>query len=220
MGVSTQLSEKSAIGAARAGFLSREFWSRQLRQWHWISSAVCLVLMLMFAATGVTLNHAEIFEGKGQSTMREFPLPADLAAELGKVAAGAPVPPAAAAGLRQRTGVDISAEKVVDSQYGEIIFDLARPGRDAVLTIDLNAGKIFYEENDRGLVALFNDLHTGRHAGLGWRLLIDLGALFFVVFALTGFGLILLHARMRPTSWPLTSLGLIAPVIIYLMLVH
>jgi len=43
----------------------REFWSRHLRQWHWISSAVCLVLMLLFAASGITLNHADYFEGKG-----------------------------------------------------------------------------------------------------------------------------------------------------------
>ena len=30
---------------------SRAFWLRQMRQWHWISAAVCLIGMLVFALT-------------------------------------------------------------------------------------------------------------------------------------------------------------------------
>ncbi|NIV36045.1 MAG: hypothetical protein GWN58_43325, partial [Anaerolineae bacterium] len=33
-------------------------WLGTLRQWHWISSALCLVGMLLFSVTGITLNHA------------------------------------------------------------------------------------------------------------------------------------------------------------------
>ena len=36
----------------------RGFWLRTLHQWHWISSAICLIGMLLFAFTGITLNHA------------------------------------------------------------------------------------------------------------------------------------------------------------------
>ena len=36
----------------RAGFL------RQVLRWHWISAAICLIGMLLFAVTGITLNHA------------------------------------------------------------------------------------------------------------------------------------------------------------------
>jgi hypothetical protein len=32
---------------------SRAFWLRQMRQWHWISAAICLIGMLLFAATGI-----------------------------------------------------------------------------------------------------------------------------------------------------------------------
>lgn len=198
---------------------SREFWSRHLRQWHWISSAVCLTLMLLFAFTGITLNHAEIFESRGQSTVREFPLSGDLAQELSRVKNGAAVPERVAAEIRRQTGADLAA-RTVDNQYGEIVFDLARPGRDASLTIDLNAQQMSYEEIDRGTVAMLNDLHKGRHAGAVWKLLIDVGALFFIVFAVTGFGLLALQARMRVSTWPLASLGLVAPVVIYLLLVH
>ena len=35
-----------------------------MRQWHWISAAVCLIGMLLFAITGITLNHASQIESK------------------------------------------------------------------------------------------------------------------------------------------------------------
>lgn len=198
---------------------TRPFWARQLRQWHWISSAVCLVLMLMFAVTGVTLNHADRFESRGRNVVREVALPDDLRERLSRLPQGATVPDALAAEIRRLTQADLSARKV-DNQYGEMVFDLAAPGRDRVLTIDLNAWSMIYEVTDRGTVAMFNDLHKGRHAGSAWKFLIDLSAAFFVIFALTGFGLLALHARGRVSTWPLTALGLVAPVVVFLLLVH
>ncbi|MZE43442.1 hypothetical protein GTY49_10850, partial [Streptomyces sp. SID5477] len=37
---------------------ARSFWLKQLHSWHWISAAVSLVGMILFAVTGITLNHA------------------------------------------------------------------------------------------------------------------------------------------------------------------
>ena len=42
----------------------RGFWLRTLHSWHWISSAICLVAMLLFAITGITLNHSAAIEAK------------------------------------------------------------------------------------------------------------------------------------------------------------
>ncbi len=198
---------------------TRPFWARQLRQWHWISSAICLILMLMFAVTGVTLNHADLFESSRKSVVREVPLPAPLADQLSRLDQGATVPSPLVDEIRRLTDADLSARQV-DNQYGEMVFDLAAPGRDRVLTIDLNARQMIYEVTDRGMVALLNDLHKGRHSGSAWKFLIDLSAAFFVIFALTGFGLLALHARGRPSTWPLTALGLVAPVVVFLLLVH
>lgn len=205
------------VGSLKIG--TRPFWSRQLRQWHWISSAVCLALMLMFAATGITLNHADFFESGSKSMVREVALPGALQERLAKLPRQAAVPPPVATEIRRLTGADVTRE-TADNQYGEIVFDLAAPGKDRVLTIDLNAATMTYEVTNRGTIALLNDLHKGRHTGGAWKLLIDLSAAFFLIFAVTGFGLLWLHARARVSTWPLTALGIVAPLVVFLLLVH
>ena len=47
----------------------RSFWLRQFQRWHWISAAICLIGMVLFAATGITLNHAGSLESKPVVTM-------------------------------------------------------------------------------------------------------------------------------------------------------
>ena len=53
-----------------------------VRQWHWISSAVCLVGMLLFAFTGITLNHAADIEASPQVQTTEAELSEGLLATL------------------------------------------------------------------------------------------------------------------------------------------
>jgi len=62
----------------------RGFWLRTLHQWHWISSAVCLIGMLLFAATGITLNHASRIEATPEVVSRQLELPADLLAPMAR----------------------------------------------------------------------------------------------------------------------------------------
>lgn len=174
---------------------------------------------MVFAVTGFTLNHADIFETASDSEIREYTLTTEMVDRLGQVKGGDTVPPDIAAIIEQEVGVDLSGE-AVDNQYGEISFALDRPGRDVKLTIDLNAGEVYSEEINRGAIGLLNDLHKGRHAGLVWGALIDLSALVFIIFAVTGLGLLLLQQRMRTSTLPLTSLGVVVPAIVYLLFVH
>ena len=48
-----------ALAAAR-----RSVWLKTLHQWHWISSAVCLIGILLFSITGITLNHSSQIEAR------------------------------------------------------------------------------------------------------------------------------------------------------------
>ena len=49
----------------------RAFFLRQLYQWHWISSGLCLIGMVLFAVTGITLNHAGHMEASPAVVTRE-----------------------------------------------------------------------------------------------------------------------------------------------------
>ena len=55
-------------------------WLKTLHQWHWISSAVCLMGMLLFAVTGITLNHAADIGSKPEVSRRQAVLPEHAAA--------------------------------------------------------------------------------------------------------------------------------------------
>ena len=41
----------------------KTFWLKQLHMWHWMSSAISLIGLVLFAVTGFTLNHAADIEG-------------------------------------------------------------------------------------------------------------------------------------------------------------
>lgn len=190
-----------------------------LRQWHWISSALCLAGMLLFAVTGITLNHAGVIESRPVVSSIDTQLPDELLALLPELASGG-VPPAA---LRNwlRTELDVRFNpKQAEWSDDELYLGLPRPGGDAWLTLDLNTGELFYESTDRGWVAYLNDLHKGRHTGTAWSWFIDLFAGVCVVFSLTGLVLLQRQARSRPSTWPITGLGLLIPVLIALLLIH
>lgn len=200
--------------------LSRSaFWKGQLRTWHWISSALCLVGLLLFAVTGFTLNHATSIEAQPTTEMREISLSPTLRAALATARDAQPLPAATADLFRKETDVAVAGRDAEVSD-GEINIDLAAPGVDSYITVDTAAGTASYERIHRGTIAVLNDLHKGRDAGPVWAVFIDVIAVACVIFSLTGLGLLWVHARGRSLTWPLTTLGLVLPVILFILFVH
>ncbi|HHW4678067.1 MAG TPA: PepSY-associated TM helix domain-containing protein [Xylella sp.] len=198
----------------------RNFWLRTLHQWHWISSAICLVSMLLFAATGLTLNHATQIETTPNVVHRTTTLPPALRTTLATPEnSNAPLPPAVAVWLSTYTRQALAGRKAEWSPE-EIYLSLPGPGTDAWLSLNRTNGVVEYEHTDRGWIAYFNDLHKGRNAGPAWGWFIDLLALACLVFCLTGLCLLHLHARHRRMTWPLVGFGLIVPLLIALLLIH
>lgn len=195
------------------------FWKGQLRTWHWISSAICLAGLLLFAVTGFTLNHAASIEAQPVTVTREANVTPPLLQRLARAQDGKPLPDDMAAALKQETGVDI-AGRAVENRDGELYIDLPGPGVDSYLSIDMAEGRASYEHTSRGVIAVLNDLHKGRDAGAAWGLFIDLIALACVIFAITGLGLLWVHARGRRLTWPLTTLGVVLPVLLFILFVH
>ena len=200
---------------------SRAFWLKQLHQWHWISSALCLVGMLLFAITGFTLNHAGQIEAQPSTVHHSATLPTALlkAVSGDDERKGAPLPPAVADWVSTTLDVDVSG-RTGDWSSDEIYLSMPRPGGDAWLSIDRETGKVESERSSRGVIAYLNDLHKGRHAGPAWGWFIDVFALACVIFAVTGLLLLKMHAAQRGATWPLVVFGLVLPLLLALIFIH
>lgn len=199
---------------ARARFL------REVLRWHWISAAICLVGMLLFAVTGITLNHAADIKADPKTITREGDLPPGLLPALKAAEAGqGELPAATRAWLADEMKVKAPGGPVEWSP-GEAYVALPGPGADGWVTIDTGTGAVAYERTERGWIAYLNDLHKGRNTGPAWSWFIDVFSVGAIVFCLTGLLLLQLHAHARKSTWPLVGLGLLIPLLLALFLIH
>ena len=202
----------------------RAVWLRHLHQWHWISSALCLLAMLLFSVTGITLNHASQIEARPSITRLQASMPAPLAAQLRDYAeahdgAKEALPAAAEQWLAQHWKVQAggrSAEWSAD----EIYLPLPKAGGDAWVRIDPSSGAVEYENTDRGWISWLNDVHKGRNTGAAWNWFIDLFAGACLLFCITGLLILKFHAANRPLTWPMVGLGVLVPCVIALLFIH
>src|SRR5262245_47626125 len=199
----------------------RTFWLRQFQTWHWMSAAICLIAMLMFSITGMTLNHSSQIGTKPEVTTREDTLPTPLLAQLSRQPASdkAPLPGAVSDWLKQRLDVH-TAGHATEWSEDEVYVSLPRPGGDGWLTIARSSGEVRYEVTDRGWISYLNDLHKGRNTGPLWGWFIDVFAVACVLFAATGLLLLYFHSGRRRSTWPLVALGLALPVVLLVIFVH
>jgi hypothetical protein len=211
----TQAPTKKSTKARRA------FWLKQLYAWHWVSSGLCLVGMLLFAVTGITLNHAGRLEGRARVEVREAALPRALAASLAALprTGRAALPEDVAAWLSTELGLALAGHEA-ELTRDEALVSLPRPGGDAFVSLGRRDGAVLHEVTSRGWVSYLNDLHKGRNTGLAWSLFLDGFAAACLIFCLTGLVLLQFHAGRRPATWPVVGLGLLAPVLIALLFIH
>lgn len=200
----------------------RAWWLRHLMQWHWISSAICLIGMLLFSVTGITLNHPNAIKVETHVERAEIqigPAMRDTLARIAESSPSGPLPPVLRRWLADELGQPVPTLPAEWSS-DEIYLAMPRPGGDAWLSIDLATGTVEYERVDRGTVAWLNDLHKGRNTGPAWSLFIDLFALACIVFSLTGLAVLWIHARQRPLVWPMVGLGALIPLLIIVLFMH
>ena len=210
----------AAAGKAPALNKARAFWLKQLHAWHWISAGLSLASMILFAITGITLNHAAQITAEPVISEQTAELPAPLLERLTAMPEETTeaVPEAVARWASEALDVSI-AGKATETTPDEIYVALPMPGGDGWVTIDRATGEAVAEITTRGWVAYVNDLHKGRNTGPVWYWFIDIFAVACVVFALTGLTLLWLHSRSRPSTWPLVGLGLLIPVVIALLFI-
>ncbi len=223
---SIQLSEnvtpqQASAGPARA---SRAGWLRQLHQWHWISSALCLLGMFLFSITGITLNHASDIEAKPVVVRKAATAPPALVAQLSAYASEhdgdkAPLPAAAEDWLRATWSLKAGGREA-EWSVDEVYLPLPKAGGDAWVRIGLEDGAAEFENTDRGWISWLNDVHKGRNTGTAWNWFIDIFAGLCLVFCITGLLILKFHATNRPFTWPMVGLGILVPVVIALLFIH
>jgi hypothetical protein len=217
--------EHPSVGTPAASALpgaGRAVWLKNLHQWHRISSAMCLMAMLLFSITGFTLNHASQIEAKPQVTRQKSALPPALSAQLRAFAEAhpdskSPLPPQLADWAQKNFPVNV-AGKAAEWSEEDVYIALPRPGGDAWLRIGVDGAE--YEKTDRGWISWLNDLHKGRNAGAVWSWFIDIFALASLVFCITGFLILKFHAANRPSTWPVIGFGIVLPIVLALLFVH
>lgn len=191
-----------------------------LREWHWISSAICLVGMLLFSITGITLNHAAQIKAKPEIATLEAAVPAEVINAISIPSEEKAVLPDVLRNWLAQTQ-DISVgNQLAEWSEDEIYLSLPRPGGDAWLSIDLASGELTYEVTERGWISYLNDLHKGRNTGLAWSWFIDVFAVFCIIFCITGLLLLKRYASGRPATWPMVGLGLVLPWVLILLFIH
>ncbi len=177
--------------------------------------------MLLFTATGITLNHAAKIEAQPQVENRTAELPATLLARLTTEPeeGNAPLPADVAALLGEALQISLG-RRPAEWSPEEAYVSMPSPGADAWLSIDRQSGAVEFERTGRGWVSYFNDLHKGRNAGPAWGWFIDVFAIACLVFCISGLFLLHLHARQRRLTLPLVGLGLVVPVLLTLLFIH
>lgn len=198
----------------------KKSWLPFIRSLHWMSSAICLVAVFLFAVTGITLNHADAIKADPSVSTTEKTLPNNLLPEVsGSDEKQQPLPNILIEWFDDEARLDIPT-KSAEWNSDEIYLALPKPGGDAWLSINRETGDWVYEETSRGWIAYLNDLHKGRNTSEAWRWFMDFVSVCCLIFCLSGFWLLWRYSGNRRSTYPILLLGVIAPWVILIISMH
>jgi len=167
---------------------------------HLYLSMVSFAVVLFFAVTGLTLNHADWFAGQVRETRFKGTLPTEW------LKAATPDQAAMVTKLRAAHGISGTVSDYrVDS--GQVSMSFKGPGYAADALIDRNTGAYDVVQTKSGWVAVLNDLHKGRDSGRGWSVVIDVSAVLLTLVSLTGLLLLFFVYKRRVSGLILAAAG-------------
>lgn len=184
----------------------------KISRWlHIYLSMVSFAIVLFFSVTGLTLNHAEKFQGAAHTEQVKGKL--DTAWVNSKDTAYV-AKLTVAEYFRNRYSVKgaVSDFRIDDDQVN---IAYKGPGYEADAFINRKTGEYELLQTSAGLIGFFNDLHKGRDSGKAWSWIIDISAILMVLISLTGLILLLFIKRKRVNGMVLLAAGLLFVYLFY-----
>jgi uncharacterized protein len=170
---------------------------------HVYLSMLSFLVVLFFSVTGITLNHAEWFDGK--QVERKFtgivPVTWVNTPDTAQVKKLEIVEL-----LRKQYGIKGYVSDFL-IQEDQCSLSFKGPGYSADAFISRKDGKFQLTELRMGLIALLNDLHKGRDSGLKWSRLIDVSAGFLTLVSVSGLVMLFFLKKKRLSGLLLVIAG-------------
>ena len=138
------------------------------------------VLLFLFAATGLRLNHEDVFSPtEPYRWTTNGAIPAELLREPDRLAI--------VELLRKNFGARGEVDSFeVEKEAESIRVHFKAPGYFAGAVIKCEEGEVEIAHESRGVVGILLDLHRGKTSGKAWSLLIDGVSVLFVFVSITG----------------------------------
>ncbi|MFO1053309.1 MAG: PepSY-associated TM helix domain-containing protein [Planctomycetota bacterium] len=190
-----------------------------VRWLHTYLSMAGFLVIVFFGITGLTLNHADYFEGGAEVTReatgsletRWLGTPDDDGREVDKLAI--------VEHLRAQAGVrGMLSEFRIDGEECAVLFK--GPGYTADALIDRRNGSFEVTETRKGTFALIDDLHKGRDTGGPWSIVVDVSAVVVTLSGLTGIWLLCYLKKRRLAGLLTAAAGTVLPVLVWLWFVR
>jgi len=175
---------------------------------HIYVSMAGLTLVLLFAMTGLTLNHEDFGLSQPRLTKSTIAIPPDVLDHSDQAALGQR--------LRDALGVR-SPMTDYHEDPDQIQVTFAAPGHRTVVTVDRARRTGEVETETRGLFGRLGDLHKGFDSGRTWSWVIDLTAILLTLSAVTGMATIVALRARRRGGFIIAGLGVASMIALYLI---
>lgn len=166
---------------------------------------LCVGGMLIYAISGVLLNHIHDFNSNYRIVQANYQLPAEVTADA-----------------LTPSGVQAVLDFIGESRPADAVF---QPGPDmlhifiegSVVEVDLVRGAVIYERvAERPILKGMNDLHLN-HAGKLWTWMADIYAVALGLLAITGLFVLTGRQGIKGRGAWLMGIGVVIPVVLALI---
>jgi uncharacterized protein len=177
---------------------------------HIYFSMTGLVLVLLFAVTGLTLNHDDFGWSEPTTSTTTLALPRSLLDRPSQGAIGQY--------LRGALSLQSPAMKY-RADDDEIDVTFTAPGSRTQVMIHRADGTARVESESRGLFAKLDDLHKGLDSGNVWRGVIDITAVLLILSSVTGIITLVSLPKRRVVGFVAGAVVAAVLVVVYLLAV-